>query len=90
MPSATNTNKTPTPVGPSATLVYQPVGARDTLIVRNEGGHTAFLGQSSVTSTTGLPLVAGEQLVFTRVPFAIYAVAASGTGPVLSVTAGVS
>ena len=83
--------KKPTVVGTSATLIYQPVGNRDNLTIINEGKDIAFIGQANVTATSGLPLWPGDRVTLNRVPMAVYAIAAAGSGaPFLSVVAGVS
>lgn len=83
--------KKPTQVGTSATLVYQPVGSRDTLTLVNESRDVAYIGQSGVTATQGLPLWPGERITLNRVPMAIYAVSSPSTPPpFISVVAGVS
>lgn len=81
--------KRPTQVGTSATLVYQPVGSRDTVTMVNESKDVAFIGQASVTATTGLPLWPGEKITLNRVPMALYAVSSASTPPpFISVVAG--
>ena len=77
-------------VGTTATLVYRPVGSNDSVTLINEGRDTAYIGQSAVTATTGLPLVPGDRLTIQRVPFPIYAVGFASSGaPFVSVVAGV-
>lgn len=52
-------------VGTSATpLPANPLEYRRALVVHNNSGSTVFLGDSSVTTTTGLPLAAGEKIAF--------------------------
>lgn len=50
------TSATPLPANP---LEY-----RRALVVHNNSGNTIFLGDSSVTTSTGLPLAAGEKIAF--------------------------
>jgi len=84
-------DKRPTQVGTSATLIYQPVGSRDNLTLINESKDIAYIGQSGVTASQGLPLWPGDKLTLNRVPMAIYAVSgASSPPPFISVVAGVS
>jgi len=78
--------KKPTQLGTSATLVYQPIGVRDSVTIFNEGKDIAYIGQTGVTSSVGLPILPGDKVTLNRVPFAIYGVGAVGTGaPFLSV-----
>lgn len=70
--------KKPTQLGTSATLIYQPSGTRDSLVIINEGRDVAYIGQSGVTTSTGLPLWPGDRITLNRVPQALYGV---GTGP---------
>lgn len=52
-------------VGTSATpLPANPLEFRRALVVHNNSGTTIFLGDSSVTTSTGLPLAAGEKIAF--------------------------
>lgn len=52
-------------VGTSATpLPSNPLEYRRALVVHNNGGNTIFLGDSSVTTSTGIPLAAGEKIAF--------------------------
>lgn len=52
-------------VGTSATpLPANPLEYRRALVVHNNGGTTIFLGNSAVTTSTGLPLAAGEKIAF--------------------------
>ena len=52
-------------VGMSATpLPANPLEYRRALVVHNNSGTTIFLGDSSVTTNTGLPLAAGEKIAF--------------------------
>lgn len=87
-----------TSVGNSATLVFDSnnsafaAGAtlRD-VTIQNTGSVSVYLGTSSVTSSTGLLLAAGQQITFNRQSFAvntsannIYAITASGTSTVVT------
>ena len=84
-------DKKPTQLGTSATLIYQPVGTRDNVTITNEGKDIAYIGQSSVTTATGLPLWPGDHITLNRVPMAIYGVGAASSGaPFVTVVAGVS
>lgn len=84
-------DKKPTQLGTSATLIYQPVGPRDSLIVINDGPDVAYIGQAGVTYQQGLPLWPGDRVSFNRVPQALYAVASpSNPAPHLSIFPGVS
>lgn len=52
-------------VGTSATpLPVNPLEYRRALVIHNNGGTTIFLGDASVTTSTGLPLAAGEKIAF--------------------------
>lgn len=52
-------------VGAVATpLPLNPLEYRRALVVHNNGGTTIFLGDSTVTTSTGLPLAAGEKIAF--------------------------
>lgn len=52
-------------VGTSATpLPLNPLEYRRALVVHNNGGNVIFIGDSSVTTSNGLPLVAGEKISF--------------------------
>lgn len=83
--------KKPTQLGTSATLIYQPVGTRDNVTITNEGKDIAYIGQSTVTATTGLPLWPGDHITLNRVPMGIYGVSASSGGaPFVTTVAGVS
>lgn len=77
--------KKPTQLGTSATLVYQPIGTHDSLVVINEGKDVAYLGQSSVTTSTGLPLWPGDRITLNRVPQALYGIGAGPSAPFVSV-----
>lgn len=61
-----------------ATLVYQPVGSRDHVVISNLGKTPAYLGQQYVTAVTGLPLPSGHRLELFQVPSAIYAISGPG------------
>lgn len=75
----------PTQLGTSATLIYQPVGARDAVVIINEGKDIAYIGQSNVTSTSGLPLIPGDKIALNRVPFAVYGVGSGSHAPFVTV-----
>lgn len=70
-------------VGTSATpLPANPLEYRRALVVHNNGSNTVFLGDSTVTTSTGLPLVAGEKIAFDiqgNPNVEVYAVAGSNT-----------
>lgn len=52
-------------VGTSATpLPETPLEYRRALVVHNNGSNTVFLGDNTVTISTGLPLAAGEKIAF--------------------------
>lgn len=86
MPSTVSVgDKKPTVLGTSATLLYQPTGARDSLTLINEGRDVAYIGQSGVTTSTGLPLWPGDRITLNRVPQAVYGIGASTGAPFISV-----
>lgn len=52
-------------VGASATpLPLSPLEYRRALVVHNNGSSTIYLGGSTVTTSNGLPLLAGEKIAF--------------------------
>lgn len=52
-------------VGGSPTaLPANPLEYRRALVIHNNGASTIYLGDSSVTTSNGLPLVAGEKIAF--------------------------
>lgn len=57
-PSAVTVGGTPIPL-PANPLVY-----RRALVVHNNGASTIYLGDASVTTSNGLPLLAGEKIAF--------------------------
>lgn len=69
-----------TAVTASAVEVYTPssLGNQPNPTVINTGANTFYLGQSGVTSTTGLPCAPGDQVTLTGTEVAIYAICASG------------
>lgn len=70
-------------VGTSATpLPVDPLEYRRALVVHNNGNSTIFLGDSTVTINSGLPLAAGEKIAFdiqNNPNVVVYAVAGSNT-----------
>jgi hypothetical protein len=59
------------------------------LIIENQGSQTVFVGGSTVTAATGLPVPAGAQVTFNGWAFAqgaaggnVYAIVSSGTAQV--------
>ena len=70
-------------VGVSATpLPTNPLEYRRALVVHNNGSNTVFVGDSSVTTSTGLPLAAGEKIAFDiqgNPNVVVYAVAGTNT-----------
>jgi len=88
-----------TSVGNSATAVFNPnaapfstlAGPLKDVTIENAGSVTVYLGGSTVTTATGLPLASGVQVTFegSSTPAgsggtAIYAITASGTATVVS------
>lgn len=89
-----------TAVASSATQIYNTLGPSSTgitsgtilanLTITNSGTVTVYLGSSSVTSATGLVLLAGQSVVYQGATVAaasgsvwnLYAITASGTGQV--------
>lgn len=57
-PTAVTVGVTPTP------LPANPLEYRRALVLHNNGASTVYLGDSSVTTGNGLPLVAGEKIAF--------------------------
>lgn len=70
-------------VGTSAVpLPANPLEYRRALVISNNGGNTIFIGDSSVTTSNGLPLAAGEKIAFdiqNNPNVVVYAVAGSDT-----------
>lgn len=52
-------------------------GSRDVTVI-NQGPNTVYVGQSAVTTATGLPVAAGNQVTLQGPVITVYAVAASG------------
>lgn len=89
-------------VSTSAVAVFNPnaapftgtpnlVGPLKDPIIENVGSVTVFLGQSGVTATTGLPLLAGQQITYNGFSTAVgasgtalYAITASGSSTVVA------
>lgn len=86
-----------TSVGNSAAAVFNPnaspystlAGPLKDPIIENTGSVTVYLGQSGVTSSTGLPLLSGQQVTYNGFSTpagsggtALYAITASGTSTV--------
>lgn len=57
-PTAVVVTTSPTP------LPADPLEYRRALVVHNNGASTIYLGDSTVTTLTGLPLLAGEKIAF--------------------------
>jgi hypothetical protein len=57
-PTAVTVTTSPTP------LPANPLEYRRALVVHNNGTSTIYLGDSSVTISNGLPLIAGEKIAF--------------------------
>ena len=85
-------------VGNSAVEVFNPnaapfstlTGPLKDPIIENTGSVTVYLGQSGVTSSTGLPLLAGQQITYNGFSTptgasgtGLYAITASGTSTVV-------
>jgi hypothetical protein len=70
---------TATSVTSTAVEVYTPTtsGTQQNPTIINTGANTIYLGQSGVTSSTGLPCAAGDQVTLTGTEVAIYAICAS-------------
>ena len=66
-------------VGTTATLVVASNTNRKSVIIRNQGTTDAYIGDSTVTTTTGLLIKAGDAITLDRTTAAIYAIVASGT-----------
>lgn len=64
----------------TATLVYTASGGTDTLLVRNAGTASVFIGPAAVATTSGFEVIAGAAL---SVPFngpeSVYCIVATGT-----------
>ena len=88
-----------TSVGNTASAVFNPnatpystlAGPLKDPIIENTGSVTVYLGQSGVTSSTGLPLLAGQQVTYNGFSTvtgasgtALYAITASGTSTVVA------
>ncbi|MBR1173908.1 hypothetical protein JQ617_08080 [Bradyrhizobium sp. KB893862 SZCCT0404] len=65
----------------SAASKIVPEAARDTVMIRNIGSNTVYVGGSNVTSSTGFPINAGEALTLEST-IDVYAITASGTSVV--------
>jgi hypothetical protein len=57
-PTAVTVTTSPTP------LPTNPLEYRRALVIHNNGASTIYLGDSSVTTSNGIPLVAGEKIAF--------------------------
>jgi hypothetical protein len=70
-------------VATSAVEVYTPTSAGTAVnpTVINTGSNTIYLGQSGVTSSTGLKVAPGAQVTLSGTEEAIYAICASGHTP---------
>ena len=81
--TSTTITTTAAPI-PATTLTY-----RKTILVKNSGTNTVYLGSSTVTSANGYPLAAGEEKAFDLGPSALlYGVTASGSSAVKSLEGG--
>lgn len=78
-------------VGTVAALVFAPQQYSTTATITNNGTSTLYLGQSTVTAATGLPLKPGQSLSMTFTQ-SIYAVAGNNSvvSPTNTLSAGVS
>lgn len=65
-------------VATAATRVVDVNNDRDSLLLSNNGASAVFLGDSAVTTSTGLPLAAGASLSL-NTGSALYAVTAAGS-----------
>ena len=71
-------------VGVTATKIGEaPVGA--TVVIQNSGAASVFIGPSTVTTATGIPVAAGATYRYSPANFegrSIYGIVASGTADV--------
>jgi hypothetical protein len=66
-------------VGLTATLIAAADSLRQSLVVKNNGSNTVYLGGSGVTVAQGLPLAAGEAFTLSETTAALYGIASVAT-----------
>lgn len=71
-------------VATTATLVYTARDGGSSVLVRNAGSASVFLGDATVTTASGFELVAGSavRLDFTQKSDTVYGIVATGTNRV--------
>lgn len=63
-------------------LVASPLAARTSVLIQNLGNQAVFLGDSGVTSATGIRIPAGANVELALGPVGIYAITSTGTADV--------
>lgn len=66
----------------SATLIKAATSGRQSISIQNLGAADMFIGNASVTTSTGLKVANGETYVIDKTTAAIYGITASGTADV--------
>jgi len=64
-------------IGTTATQIVAANASRDTILIKNNGTDTMYLGLSGVTDSTGFELLIGESILLYNKE-AIYAICSSG------------
>jgi hypothetical protein len=70
--------------------VRNPSGSAEVQTVENSGPATAFVGQTGVTTGTGLPFPPGSKMELIKNGTAIFAITAAGPPANLLVSAGIA